>query len=392
MRLSKRATSLEPSITLTLFARAKALAAAGHDIVNMAVGEPDFSAPQLVQLAAINKIASGDVRYTPAAGTPSLRDAIAETLGKTRGGTWSRDEVTVCHSAKHALSGTLMVLVEEGDEVIVPLPAWSSYFALVRLAGGSPISVQPGPDCRPSLEAVEAAVSERTRVLMLSTPCNPSGYVWSAEEVKALTDLAIKHDFVILCDEIYRTLVYGGEAACSPASVSAAARSHTVIVDGASKAFAMTGYRIGFLAAPKHVATAVANLHGQMTGSPNAISQDALESGLRDTPPELEVMRAKFAARRRTLLAGLEKLGLRTPIPMGAFYAFPDVSDYLDERGSDGFCEDLLEQLGLALVPGSAFGLDNHVRLSYAMDESVVLDALDRLGRHLESRRSLALG
>ena len=390
MRLSKRAKSLEPSITLTLFARAKALADGGRDIVNMAVGEPDFEAPQVVQRAAVDKVQSGDVRYTPAAGAPALRAAIATYLGRTRGGDWSEDEVTVCHSAKHALSGALLALIEAGDEVVVPLPAWSSYFELIRLAGGAPVPVQPGPGCKPDLTQLEAALGPRTRVVMICSPGNPSGYVWTRPEIERLAHLALERNFVILSDEIYRALVYEGDAALSPVAIDPALREHTLIVDGASKSFAMTGYRIGFLAGPRKVTQAVANLHGQMTGSPNAVSQAAYGAGLAEDPPELATMLAEFNRRRLTLLAGLCDLGLETPHPRGAFYAFPDVSPFLDQRGSNGFCEDLLEETGLALVPGSAFGIDRHVRLSYAVQESVLRDAVKRLGGFLAHRRSAA--
>jgi aspartate aminotransferase len=345
-----------------------------------------------VQAAAVEKVKSGDVRYTPAAGMPSLRKAVAEHLTSTRGGAWTSDEVTICHSAKHALSGAIFALVEEGDEVLVPLPAWASYFDLVCCAGGTPVLVPPDAQggVRPDLAALEHAVTPRTRAILINSPNNPSGYVYTRAEIEAVVRLSLERNLWILSDEIYRALVYGGAEALSPASLSEEARARTAIVDGASKAFAMTGYRIGYLAAPRPLAAAVAKLHSQTTGSPNAVSQHAFEAALRRMPPELEAMRRAFAERRDFLLAGLARLGLPCARPEGAFYVFPDVSAYLDSRGSIGLCEDLLESQDLVLIPGAAFGVDTHVRLSYALARESIQEALRRLGVFLAERRSPA--
>jgi aspartate aminotransferase len=382
MRLSSRVSGIALSTTLALDARAKELQAAGRDVVNMAVGEPDFPAPRAVREAAAARARSGDVRYTPAAGTRSLREAIARQLSATRGVAFRAEEVTVCHSAKHALSGALMALVDPGDEVLIPLPAWVSYVELVKLAGGVPVCVPPRADARPDLAAAAAAAGPRTRGVMVNSPCNPSGHVWGTDELEAVAALARERDLWILSDEIYRRLVYEGGPAASPASLGDA-RARTVVIDGASKCLAMTGYRIGFAAGTPALADAIARLHSQMTGSPNALSQAAYEAALDEEPPEVEEMVREFAARREVLLAGLERLGLETPRPRGAFYAFPSVAAHLDERGSVGFCEDLLETQGLALVPGAAFGADRHVRLSYATDLDRIQEALRRLGTFL---------
>ena len=389
MRLSHRVEKLEASVTLALDARAKELRAAGRDIISMAVGEPDFPAPELVRSAAIEKVRSGDVRYTPAAGTPGLRRAVADHVGTTRNVRYDASEVCICHSAKHALSGAVFALVEDGDEVLVPLPAWGSYFEIVRVAGGVPVLVPSAKDgVRPDIGALRRAVTKKTRAVMINSPNNPSGYVFTREETEAVAQIALEHDLVIVSDEIYRALVYEGSAAISPATLGPEVRARTVIIDGASKVFAMTGYRIGYLAAPRALADAVAKLHSQTTGSPNAISQHAFEVALRKNPPETEEMRKAFGARLEVLLAGLKELELPTPRPSGAFYAFPDVSAYLDERGSVGFCEDLLESQGLALIPGAAFGVDNHVRLSYALGLEGIQESLRRLGAFLATRKS----
>ena len=354
----------------------------------MAVGVPDFPAPSAVREAARARIATGDVKYTPAAGAPETRRAIAGHIAATRGVVYAPEEVVVCHSAKHALSGALFALVERGDEVLIPLPAWVSYVDLVKIAGAAPVPIAPLDGGRPDLDALAAAVTPRTRAVLFNSPCNPSGYVWTRAEVERLARLAVERDLAVISDEIYRRLVYEGEPAVSPASLGAESRSRTVIVDGASKSFAMTGYRIGFLAGPRPVVDAVTRLHSQTTGAPNTVSQAAYTAALQVEPPEVAGMVREFAARRDLCLAGLRRMNLCTPVPRGAFYLFPDVGEYADARGSVGFCEDLLEQQDLALVPGAAFGQDRHVRLSSALGRERIAEALVRLEAFLRARRA----
>jgi len=392
MRPNQRVQSLSLSTTLALDARAKELVAAGRDVVNMTVGEPDFNAPECVQNAAIGAVRSGKVRYTAAEGTLALRKAIAAHLTSTRKVEFSVPEITVCHSAKHALSGACLALIEPGDEVLLLLPAWVSYAEIVRWAGGVPVSVASRADCGPDLDALGRAITRKTRGILINSPCNPSGYVMTAAEVRAIAALAEKHDLWIVSDEIYRRLVYEGEPNTSPVTISPAVRARTAVIDGASKTFAMTGYRIGFVAAPPQIAAAVAKLHSQLTGSPNYVSQCAFEAALQGEPAEVARMCAEFDARRRRIVAGLVALGLETPWPRGAFYAFPRVTPWLDARGSAGFCEDLLEEQNLAVVPGSAFGADEHVRLSYATSLPQIEQALARLAKFLAARPALRSG
>lgn len=388
VRPSSRVAQLAFSTTLALDARAKDLERQGIDIISMAVGEPDFETPKAARAAAIEAIQSNRARYTPVAGTLSLRRAIAAHLEATRGLRYDpAREITVCHSAKHALSGALLCLIEAGDEVLVLLPAWGSYPELVRYAGGVARSVAARPDLGPDFAAIRAAIGPRTKGLLLNSPNNPTGYVWTRAEIEELSRLAEQHGLWIVSDEIYRRLVYEGEANTSPAQISSAARERTLIVDGASKTFAMTGYRIGYLAGPAVITQAVATLHSQLTGCPNAISQSAFECALVQEPPEVEQMVREFDRRRRYLLAGLAELGLRTPHPRGAFYAFPNISPWLDERGTVGFSEDLLESQALVVVPGAAFGSEHHVRLSYATSMEKIGVALSRLGLFLQQKR-----
>lgn len=383
MRPNQRVASMSLSTTIALDTRAKELVASGRDVVNMTVGEPDFNAPEAVQSAAVTAVRSGKVRYTPAEGTPSLRKAIAEHVSSTRQISCTPQEITVCHSAKHALSGACLALIEPGDEVLMLLPAWVSYIEIVRFAGGIPVCVASRPDLGPDLDALARAITPRTRGILINSPCNPSGYVMTEAEVRAIGALAAKHDLWIISDEIYRRLIYEGERDFSPVQISPELRERTVIVDGASKALAMTGYRIGYVAAPRAIAAAVGKLHSQLTGAPNYISQTAFEAGLVQEPPEVARMCAEFNQRRHRIISGLRELGLETPMPRGAFYAFPKVTPYLDARGSTGFCEDLLEQENLAVVPGSAFGVDQHIRFSYATSLEVIDRALARMANFL---------
>jgi aspartate aminotransferase len=391
MQPNRRAAALEGSATLALDARAKQLRAQGVDVVNMAVGEPDFDAPAAVRAAAAARAAEGPVRYTPPAGAPELRAILAQHFSRTRGVDFTADEVVVTHSCKHALSSALQILVEPGDEVLLPAPVWNSYSAQVLFAGGTPVLVPPRADLGPNLEAIAAAITPRTRGLMINSPSNPSGYVWSEEETTDLGRLMIERDLWAITDEIYRRLVYEGPpnpslTAVADSSIREQVRARTIMVDGASKTWAMTGYRIGALVAPAQIAGAAGRLQSQLTGCPNAVSQAAWMAGLTEEPPEVAAMVRAFDERRGVLVNGLRELGLDTPWPRGAFYAFPNAAPLLDQRGSPGLCADLLESEALAIVPGTVFGLDEHVRFSYATSLENVHRALERMGHFMAAR------
>ncbi|MHC4375090.1 MAG: pyridoxal phosphate-dependent aminotransferase [Planctomycetota bacterium] len=382
--LAPRADAVSLSLTLALAARAKELAAAGRDVVNMAVGEPDFPAPPEVSAAAAAKAASGDVRYTPAAGTPALRETIARHLSETRGVPFAPEQVVVCHSAKHALSTAALAQLTDGDEVLMPLPAWVSYMEIVKLAGARPVTIPGGVDGSPDLDALEAACTERTRAVWINSPSNPSGYVWSRAELERLSTFCAERELWLVSDEIYRRLTYGEREFVSPTSLGDAAREVTLVVDGASKTFAMTGYRIGFAAGPQRVVQAMARLNSQLTGSPNAISQEAYRVALEDEPPAVAEMVATYRQRRDRLVAGLRGMGLDTTTPHGAFYVFPDMTAHLNGSGdAQELCANLLEDEALVVVPGAAFGVPHHIRLSYALDEAKLDQALERLARFL---------
>ncbi|MGK0482021.1 MAG: aspartate aminotransferase [Planctomycetota bacterium] len=389
MDLSKRASSLTESATLRLAALAKAMADSGRDVINMAVGEPDFHGPKVAREAAHAAIDSGKVKYTPAAGLPSLRQVLAQTIGASRGVVYAPANAVVCHSAKDALSHVLLALVDPGDEVLLLAPVWGSYDEQVKFAGGTPTHVAPlpGGSCAPDIAAIRAAVSKNTRGIMLTTPSNPSGYVWTADEIAGLAEIVLEHDLWLISDEIYARLVFDGAEHVSPVSHSAAMQERTIVIDGASKVFAMTGYRMGAMIGPEKLAKAVGDIQSQLSGCPNYISQMAYQACLENEPEEVAAMIAEFDRRRVVITEGLTRLGLPGPTPRGAFYAFPDLSAYFGSGDAQSFCADLLETEALATVPGDVFGAPNHVRFSYALSEAKVREALERLERFLATRK-----
>ena len=387
MHLSRRARSVSHSLTLALAARARELAAEGRDVVNMAVGEPDFPAPAAAREAAAAKATGGDVRYTPAGGTPALRAALAEHLTATRGQAFTTREVCVTTSGKHALSLIARTTLDPGDEVLIPAPAWSSYVEIVRLVGAFPVVVPCLPGGGFDVAGCARSVTPRTRAIWINTPSNPTGHVWSRDELAAVARLAQDNDLWIVSDEIYRRLLHGDRPFTSPVQLSPEVRARTLIVDGASKVFAMTGYRIGFAAGPAEAVGALERIASQELGSPPAVSQEAYLACLGSEPPEVEQMARTFTRRRDLLIAGLTELGLRAPQPHGAFYAFPDLAPHLGAADSaDAWCAELLEQEAVVLVPGSNFMCPTHARLSFALGEERIAQALERIGRFLARR------
>lgn len=393
MRISQRAERSRTSITLALSARAKDLAASGRDVVDMSVGEPDQLAPAAVTAAARALVDTAAVRYTAAAGTPALRAAVARHVTRTRGVPFAADEIWIGHSAKHALSTACLALFDPGDRLLIPQPGWVSYDEMARIAGLDPVPVAGHRDGSPDLDALARAAERGAAALWINTPSNPTGYVWSREEVAGAVELALRHDLVLVSDEIYRRLVYGERAFTSPVEIDPRARERTVIVDGASKAFCMTGYRIGFAAGPPDAIVALTRIGSQLAGSPNAVSQAAYLAALEDEPPEVEALVALYRTRRDRLCAGLRALGLDFPTPHGAFYVLPDVRHWLAPQGpfadATALCEALLEDEALVLVPGSAFGAPGSVRLSYALADERIDAAIERL-RRFRTDRGLA--
>ena len=385
-RVNARVAALRPSETLALSARARALRAKGENVVSFAAGEPDFETPGHIQDAAVEAVRGGHHRYTEVAGTLPLRTAVAETLKREIGVVYAPNEIVVGNGAKHAIWNALFTLLEPGDEVLIPVPYWVSFPEMARLAGGVPVPVAPAAGAyKVTAAELERAVSPRSRLLILNSPNNPSGMVYAPAEVAGLVEVARRHDLMILSDEIYEQLVYGDAKHTSPASLGEDARSRTIVVNGVSKTWAMTGWRIGYAAAPAEISTAMERLQGQMTSNPSSISQPAALAALTGDRAPAKAMRDRFAARRELIAGRLKALpGVRLVEPEGAFYAFPDFSEAIARsakgvKDSAGLCDYLIDEAKVVCVPGAAFGMEGHVRISYANSEAEITEGLDRI-------------
>ena len=394
MKLSRRLSLIEPSPTLAVSAKAAALRAKGLDVISFGAGEPDFDTPSHIKEAAKRALDAGATKYTQVEGTPALRAAVAKWLGKAHNMSFEPNEIIVSAGAKQSLFNAMHAIVDEGDEVIIPAPAWGSYNEIVKMAGGRPVVVlgAAANNFVPKLSDIEKAITPRTRAILYSSPCNPTGAMLDEASVRAIADLAVKHDFWIITDDIYRTLIYGDAKFFQPATISPAVRARTVIVDGVSKSFAMTGWRIGFAAAPKELVVAMGTLQGQSTTNAAAVSQAAALAAIEGPTDELETMRVEFDRRRKAMIKALREIpGVTCVEPKGAFYAFPDLSSFIGKKTPEGktiaddaqLCEYLIEAARVAVVPGSAFSAPGYVRLSYATSMKNVEEGVARIASAL---------
>ena len=379
---------LSPSMTFAMNQMSNDLKAKGIDIVNMTLGEPDFNTPEHVKAAACAALEENYTHYTPVAGSLSLREAISAKLQNENGLAYGPGEILVSNGAKQSLCNVVMALIDEGDEVIIPAPYWVSYPQMVLLAGGTPVYVDTGIEqgFKMTPEQLEKAITPRTRMLILCSPSNPTGAVYSQEELNALADVVLRHeDLLVVSDEIYEHLNYVG-AHASIASVEGM-RERTVIINGVSKAYAMTGWRIGFLAAPKWIVSACSMLQGQYTSGPCSVSQKAAEEAWRGSQVCVEEMRQAFERRRNLLVSLLREIpGLEVNVPDGAFYLFPKCSSFFGKtdgtkviKTSTDLAMFLLERGHVAVVGGDAFGAPEYFRLSYATSEEKIEEAAKRM-------------
>lgn len=398
MKLSRRAQSVQPSPTLAITARAQAMRAEGKDVISLSAGEPDFPTPEHVRKAAIEAIESGFTRYTATAGTPELRKAIAEKHRRENGQDYDPDtEIVASVGAKHAIYNAIQVLVDEGDEVLIPAPYWVSYPDMVRLAGGTPVLVpcRAEDDFVVQASEIEARITERTRLLVLNSPSNPTGAVYPRRALEAIAEVLRRHPQVgVISDDIYEHLVFTGEPFANILHAAPDLRDRTVVINGLSKSFSMTGWRIGWALGPAEVIGAMRRLQDQSTSNPTSITQKAAIAALRGGLESVETMRKAFDERRRFVQRRLAEIpGVNCPEIGGAFYAFFDVRPLLDRRfcgeplggSSARFCELLLEEFLVATVPGSAFGAEGFVRLSFATSLAELEKGLDRLERFVRS-------
>lgn len=383
--LSARAKALKPSLTLAIAAKAKQLKAAGKDICSLSAGEPNFDTPAFIREAATRALEDGATRYGPAAGEPQLRAAIAAKLARANGMAVSAEQVLVTNGGKQALYNLFQVLLDPGDEVLLPAPYWLSYPEMAQLAGAS-VQVVPSAAVngfRLDIEALEARINPRSRLLILNTPSNPTGLVLQQQELEAVADLLRRHPQVaVVCDEIYEYLLAPGQEHHSLAALAPDLADRLFVVNGFAKGWAMTGWRLGYLAGPLPALKAAIALQSQSTSNVCTFAQYGALAALEGSMLCVEEMAKSFSARRERLTRGLQQLpGLVLVPPTGAFYAFPDVSSH--GLGSLDFCNQLLDQEGLALVPGAPFGDDRCVRLSCAVSSATIDDGLARLGNFL---------
>ncbi|WPD19392.1 pyridoxal phosphate-dependent aminotransferase [Thermaerobacter composti] len=392
MHLSARARGIQPSVTIAIDTRAKALQDAGERVINLSAGEPDFPTPRHVCAAAVAAIEAGFTRYTPAAGIAELRRAIAEKHRRDNGVAYAEDEIVVSSGGKHALFNAFMAICDPGDQVIIPAPYWVSYPEMVRLAGGEPVIVETGPETGFKLtpEALRRALGPRSRAVVVNSPNNPTGAVYTREELDALAAVAAEADLWIVTDELYEHLIYEGEHV-SIAALRPEYRQRTILINGVSKAYAMTGWRIGWAAAPRPVAQAMAAIQSQATSAVNSMAQKAAVAALTGPQDDVAAMREEYRQRRDLLVEGLSSLpGIAVERPAGAFYVYPSVRGLLGReiggrRVDDdvALAEVLLEAARIAVVPGTAFGTPGYLRLSYATARADLEEALRRLGQLL---------
>lgn len=391
--LSQRVRAMAPSATLAMAAKATELKAQGIDIISLSLGEPDFDPPQHVLEAAQEAMQSGYHKYSPVDGYKELREAICRKFERENGLKYSPEQIVVSTGAKQCLANVALCLVDEGDEVLVPAPYWVSYSDLIKLAGGTPIELRSGiaTDFKITPEQLEDAITERTKMVWLNSPCNPSGSVYSRAELEALAAVLRKYPNILICsDEIYEHIRFEGEHT-SIASLEGM-YERTITINGVSKAFAMTGWRIGYMAAPQWIAKACTKMQGQITSGTNSIAQRATIAAL-DAPLEkIQYMIDEFRVRRDLVVDGLRQIpGLQVNRPQGAFYIFMDVSAFLGKtlRGreiktTDDMAMYLLEEAKVATVAGSAFGSNDCVRLSYATSREVLSEAVRRIAEALQ--------
>ncbi len=391
--IADRLNRISPSLTIAMTTKARALKAAGKDVIGLAAGEPDFDTPRNVKDAAIAAIERGETKYTDVAGTPELRDAVRLKFKRDHGIDYAREEILIATGGKQVIFNALLATINPGDEAIIPAPCWVSYPDIVSLAEGKPVIVPCGQNQGFKLRAeqLEAAITPRTKWLILNNPCNPTGAAYNAEELRPLCDVLLRHpDVWIFSDDIYEKLTYDGFKPATIVEVEPRLKSRTVTMNGCSKAYAMTGWRIGFAGAPVELTKAMDKLQSQSTSNPSSISQAAAVEALTGPQDSIEEMRKVYQRRRDMVVSMLnEAPGLRCHKPEGAFYVFPDMHGCIGKTSAGGrkietdedFVLALLEEEGVACVHGAAFMYPGHFRISYATDDASLKEACTRIQR-----------
>ena len=376
-------------MTLAVDAKAKALRAQGVDVLGFGAGEPDFNTPEGIKRAGIEAIEQNATHYTPVGGTEALKQAIVDKLKRDNGLDYEKNQVIVSCGAKHSFFNLAQVLWEEGDEIIVPAPYWVSYPDIIRYAGARPVIVQTQADDEFKItpDQIKAAITSSTRAILINSPSNPTGSAYTKKELEAIAECALRHKLLIVADEIYEKIVFDGFEQFSIAALGKEVQDNCVLINGVSKSYAMTGWRIGYLAGNSEIVKQVAKLQGQSTSNPVAISQAASIAALSGSEADVKQMVDEFQKRRKVLLEGLLNIpGVACYKPVGSFYTFPDFSAFYGKsfngktvEGSIALAEFLLEEGKVALVPGVAFGADNNLRMAFAASMDMIRQGVERI-------------
>ncbi|MGG2092853.1 pyridoxal phosphate-dependent aminotransferase [Bacillus sp. S13(2024)] len=392
MKLAKRVAALTPSTTLEITAKAQALKAEGHDVIALGAGEPDFNTPEHIMDAAHKAMLEGYTKYTPTGGLATLKQEIIKKFERDQGISYEPSQVIVCNGAKHALYTLFQVLLDEGDEVIIPTPYWVSYPEQVKLAGGEPVYVEGLEENNYKItpEQLRQVITEKTKAVIINSPSNPTGMIYSKEELQQLGQVCLEHDILIVSDEIYEKLIYDDAVYTSIAEISDELKEQTLIINGVSKSHSMTGWRIGYAAGNKELIKAMTNLASHSTSNPTSIAQYGAIAAYAGDQQPVEMMRSAFEERLNIVYEKLIQIpGFTCIKPQGAFYLFPNVKEAVALAGFetvDEWAKGLLEEEKVALIPGTGFGAPNNVRLSYATSLEQLEKALERIDTFMKNK------
>lgn len=393
MKLSKKAEDISPSITLAITAKAKELKESGVDVISFGAGEPDFNTPSNIIEAAYKAMKEGKTKYTATSGIKELKEEICKKFLRDNGLDYDLDQIIVCTGAKQCLADAFMAILNEGDEVIIPTPYWVSYPELVKIAGGVPVFMKGSIEnhFKYEIEKLENIVTSKTKAIIINSPNNPTGTIYNKEELLELAKFAENHNLIIIADEIYEKLIYDGEEHISIASLTDYAYNNTIVINGLSKAAAMTGWRIGYAAANKEIIKLMTSIQSHMTSNTNSITQYAAIEALSNTEDSLNKMVKEFDNRRKYMINRLDSIkGINYILPKGAFYIMVNVSGVYgksinEEKITDSlsFSKELLKEENVAVIPGIGFGLDDYIRLSYATSMENIENGIDRIEKFL---------
>jgi aspartate aminotransferase len=391
---AKRVQDMTPSATIEITSKIAELKKQGVNILSFNIGEPDFDTPENIRDKGKEALDLGHTRYTPAGGTIELREEIAKKLLKENNLGYTYQEIIVSSGAKQALMNALLTLCEEGDEVIIPSPYWVSYIEMVKLTGAKPVLVEmeESDNFNLNIEKIKNSITEKTKCIMINTPNNPTGAIYTEDQLREIGNLCVENDVFILSDEIYEKLIYDGERHVSIGTLSQEIKDKTILINGVSKTFAMTGWRIGYAAGPKDIIKAMTNLQGHMTTGPNAPAQYASLEAFRNSNNSVEKMVVQFDKRRKYLVSRLKNIqGITCNLPKGAFYAMPNVSSFYGKswenykiKNSMDLTNFLLEEAKVAVAPGKAFGIDDNIRIAYSNSMENIVYGMDALEKALK--------